>query len=222
MATIEADPRVVKNIRVKIGDDNYELHVQSVKFARTVPKPVTYQGGTPDAQYSGSSSSSDHAVKIKIPHDYENADSAYNFFRGNEGATAVLEYKPDADGAYTETATITIVAPDPGGDYGAFHESELTMPSTKPVRTFAAVTAPTIEQLSPDTVDVAGGGDLVIKGTGFGSATLVKFGATSVPFKRLSADLILVEGVPAHAAGTVTVKVTNGAGESSGETLTYA
>jgi hypothetical protein len=222
MVQIAADPRAVKNIRVKIDANNYELHVQSVKFGRTVPRPVTWQGGTPEAQYTDASASADHVANIKLAHDYQTEDSAYNFFRANEGAEAVLEYKPDADGAYTETSTITIVAPDPGGDYGIHHESTIACPSTPPVRSFAAPAAPTITGLVPDTVAAAGGDDLVIKGTGFASATVVEIDGVSVPFTMLSATLILVEGTPAHAAGDVDVEVTNPTGTSAAEVLTYA
>jgi hypothetical protein len=221
MVQIAADPRAVKNIRVKIGANNYELHVQSVKFGRTAPRPVTWQGGTPEAQYSDSTPSTDHVANIKLAHDYQTADSAYNFFRANEGLEAVLEYKPDADGAYTETATITIVSPDPGGEYGVFHESTIACPSTAPVASFTAPAAPTITGLVPDEVAAAGGDDLVIKGTGFASATVVEIGGASVPFTMLSSTLILVEGTPAHAAGAVDVEVTNPTGTSAAEALTY-
>ncbi len=52
----------VKNTRVKIGTDNFELHIPSVKFSRTSPKPVTWQGGTPEAQYADATPSSDHVT----------------------------------------------------------------------------------------------------------------------------------------------------------------
>jgi hypothetical protein len=222
MTQIAADPQAHKNLRVKIGANNFELHVSNVNFTRTPPKPVSWQGGTPAAVYTDSTPSVDHLCNITVVHDYQNEDSAYNFLRGHEGEQAEIQYKPDADGAYTETSTITLVGPNPGGAYGAFGESTVACPSTPPVRTFDDAAAPTITELAPDTGDAAGGNPLVITGTGFSSATSVTVDGDSVEFTIITAGIILVDELPAHAAGAVDVIVVNPTGSSSAEEYTYA
>jgi hypothetical protein len=222
MTQIAADPRAHKNLRVKIGVNNFELHVSNVNFGHTPPKPVSWQGGTPDAVYTDATASTEHLCNITLVHDYENEDSAYNFLRGHEGETAEIQFKPAADGAYTETSTITLVSPNPGGAYGAFGESTVACPSTPPVRTFDAPAAPTILELVPDTGSTAGGDPIVIKGTGYSSATTVTIDGDSVPFTIITGALILVDEMPAHAAATVDVIVTNPTGSSAAEEYTYA
>jgi hypothetical protein len=223
MAQIANTIRAVKNTRAQIGANNYELHIPKVQFAKTEPKPVTWQGGTPEAQYADSTPAMDHVCKIDLGHDYQAADSAYNWFRAHNGEQIALSWKPDADGPYTVSATITVVAPNPGGDYGKHHQSTVSCPSTPPVDSFDDAAAPTITSIVPSTVAAAGGDDILVKGTGFASATVVLIDAVEVPFTMLSATLILVEGTPAHAAGDVDVAVTNPEGTGTEvDGLTYA
>lgn len=223
MAQIANTIRAVKNTRAKIGANNYELHIPKVQFAKTEPKPVTWQGGTPEAQYSDATPAMDHVCKIDLGHDYQAEDSAYNWFRAHDGEQIELEWKPDADGSYTVTATITVVAPNPGGDYGKHHQSTVSCPSTPPVDSFDDAAAPTITEITPDTVAAAGGGNIVLKGTGYASATAVLIDGVEVPFNMLGADYILVEDLPAHAAGDVDVAVTNPEGTGTAvDGLTYA
>lgn len=217
----------VLNTRVQIGANNYELHIPSVKFDRTAPKPVPWHGGTPEAEYTGATPSTDHVAKIKLGHDYQNEDSAYAFFRTHEGEEATLEWKPDADGAYTETTTLTIVSPNPGGDYGKQHDSEVSCPCTKPVPSWTDAAAPVITgHLSDGTLAAAGGEQIVLEGTDFATATDVKFAAVSVDFVYLGVvagvQRILVPASPAHAAGVVAVTVINPTGASAGHNVTYA
>lgn len=223
MVQIANDIRAVKNTRVKIGANNYELHIPKVMWSKTEPKSQSWQGGTPEAIYSDSTPEQDHVCNIDLGHDYQNADSAYNFFRQHAGEELELEWKPDADGPYTVSATITAVSPNPGGDYGKHQQSKIACPSTPPVDSFDAAAAPTITAITPDSVAAAGGADIVIKGTGFATATVVLIDGDAVPFTMLGAGFILVEDVPAHAAGDVDLAVTNPTGTGTAvDGLTYA
>lgn len=214
---------VVKNTRATIDGVDYELHIPSIKFDKAQPKPVTWQGGTPEAQYAGATPEQDHVAKIKVGHDYQNDESAYAFFRAHPGEQVTLEWWPDALGIYSVTTTITIVSPNPGGDYGKHHDSEPVMPCTPPVDHYAAAAAPVIlAHVSDGTLGIAGGEELYLEGTGFATATAVKFAGASVPFKYLGVGRILVDAVPAHAAGVVAITVVNPTGTSAGHNVTYA
>lgn len=212
----------VKNTRVEIDGNNYELHIPSVKFGKTEPKPVSWQGGTPEAIYSDATPALDHVAKIKLGHDYQNEDSAYAFFRAHAGEQVELAWKPDADGAYTVTTTITVVAPNPGGDYGKQHDSEVSCPCSAPVDSYDTAAAPVIAAHVADGTLAAAGGEVVyLEGTGFANATAVKFAAVSVPFTYQGGGVIRVVS-PAHAAGVVAVTVVNPTGTSAGHNVTYA
>lgn len=214
----------VKNTRVTINGNTYELHIPKVKWSKKEPAPVTWQGGTPEAQYTDATPESDHVCEIDLGHDYQNPDSAYAFFRAHAGETLEdFQWKPDAEGPYTVTSDIVAVSPNPGGDYGKHHQSTIKCPSTPPVDSYDAAAAPTVAAVTPDTVGIAGGADILITGTSFSAATVVEVDGVSVPFTRLNAIYILVENVPAHAAGDVDVAVTNPTGTGTlVDGLTYA
>lgn len=216
----------VRNTRARIGTNNYELHIPKIEFGKNDPKPVGWQGGTPEAYYQGATPATDHVAKITIGHDYQNEDSAYAFFRAHPGEEVELEWKPDADGAYTVTTTITVVAPNPGGDYGKQHDSVVTCPCTPPVDSYDDAAAPVItSHLSDGTLATAGGEEVLLEGTGFASATDVKVGGVSLDsdnWDYLGAGRIVIYAVPAHGAGAVAFVVVNPTGASAGYDITYA
>jgi hypothetical protein len=90
-------------------------------------------------------------------------------------------------------------------------------------QTAAPSAAPTISTpgLFPDTTSVDGGNSMEIYGTNFATATQVTIDSVSVTFIILSDATIYVESVPAHAAGSVNVIVTNPSGASNAATLDY-
>ena len=68
--------------------------------------------------------------------------------------------------------------------------------------------------MSPNAGSTAGGQAVTITGTTFGGVTAVKFGTTTASFTLVDPTHIKVTS-PAHAAGTVDVKVTNVKGTSA-------
>lgn len=129
---VDPSPRAIKNMVVQLGSKRYEKAVSSCKFTPSVPSAVEFRGGTPDAVYKDQGSATWDAV-ITAAADYEDPDSFFNFCLDHEGETATITYKPDAAGTFARQADITIVAPEIGGDVGAFPTVTLTMPClTKP------------------------------------------------------------------------------------------
>jgi IPT/TIG domain. len=77
-------------------------------------------------------------------------------------------------------------------------------------------TVPTIASVT-GTPNPAGEGEMVtITGTGFGTATVVKFGATNATDFTIVSGAVIEAVVPAGAAGVVAVTVTNATGVSAG------
>ncbi|MDH6181814.1 hypothetical protein M2152_001996 [Microbacteriaceae bacterium SG_E_30_P1] len=134
MPQVPATPAAVKNMRLQIGTDTFELHANNVLWSKNTQQ-VQWQGGTPDASYSDLSEDT-HACAINLVNDYQNEDSLFNFLIDHAGETAAISYRPDAEEDFVQTATITLVAPNTGGGMRAFHEQTVTCPSTPPVRTF--------------------------------------------------------------------------------------
>jgi hypothetical protein len=107
-------------------------------------------------------------------------------------------------------ALLTLVSTIAGGLIGVLVPAGAGAPSA------GTVSAPTVTQLSPPKGKVAGGDRITIIGTGFQNVTGVKFGAIpAAGFSTVSSTQIIVVAPPAHAAGTVDVIVTTGAGDSS-------
>ena len=95
--------------------------------------------------------------------------------------------------------------------------------------TYTYVTPPTLTLLNPPSGSTLGGNSVVLTGTTFNTATDVNFGAddlgtcpTTPCFTVDSSTQITVSGVPAHAAGGVSVNVVNPGGTSGNQTYTYA
>jgi Concanavalin A-like lectin/glucanases superfamily/Domain of unknown function DUF11/IPT/TIG domain/Ig-like domain CHU_C associated/G8 domain len=77
--------------------------------------------------------------------------------------------------------------------------------------TFIATTAPTITAIHPNTGNVAGGTRVIVEGTQLDTVTNVDFGTSAATIVTQTASQLELLS-PAHAAGPVTVTVTNPAG----------
>lgn len=128
--------RIQKFINLTIGQNSYSGHVSACAFVPAAAV-VNWQGGSPDASLSATAAST-WTMTAAVLQDWENPGSLSNFLLANEGETAVVTYKPHADGVFSLTSTITVVAPTIGGPVNAFNESAMTFGATKPVPTFPA------------------------------------------------------------------------------------
>jgi hypothetical protein len=86
-----------------------------------------------------------------------------------------------------------------------------------PVTVQVTSVGPVISAVSPVAGSTAGGSTVTITGTGFTGATAVAFGngAPAVAFEVNAAGTQITATSPAHAAGTVNLKVTTHAGSSA-------
>ena len=75
--------------------------------------------------------------------------------------------------------------------------------------------APVLNSITPTASPLAGGGGAVLTGSNFVAGATVYFGATTATVNSLSATTINVT-IPAHSAGTVSVKVRNPDAQDSG------
>ncbi|WP_168928700.1 IPT/TIG domain-containing protein [Sinomonas albida] len=95
---------------------------------------------------------------------------------------------------------------------------------------YTYVAAPANLALAPDAGSVAGGQPVTVSGTGLGSATSLDWGGTALaPGATADASHFAVNGngtltvsTPAHAAGPISVTVTNPGGTSAPAAYTYA
>lgn len=209
----------VKNTRLKIGTHNYELHANNVKWT---PKTTTTQwlGGTPDARIDDVDVTG-HDCAITLAHDYQNPDSLYNFLLANAGQKAVIEWKPDPAGAFTVTASITLVAPEIGGGMRAVHESTVTCPSSAPAAVTTPATAPVLSSSSPASGPIAGGTLVAINGSNLLGVTAVKFGTVNASQFTIVNSGLIYAVAPAQAAGSKPVSLVNAAGTSATAPYSY-
>jgi hypothetical protein len=86
------------------------------------------------------------------------------------------------------------------------------------------VVAPTITDVNPNGGLTTGGTAVVITGTHLSGATAVTFGTTAAPDFTVNSATQITATAPAHAAGTVQVKVTTAGGttaDTSADDYTY-
>lgn len=75
--------------------------------------------------------------------------------------------------------------------------------------------APTVSSVAPNAGAATGGSAVVITGTGFTFASAVTFGGTAATSFTIDSATQITAVVPAHAAGTVDVVVTNNVGSGT-------
>lgn len=75
--------------------------------------------------------------------------------------------------------------------------------------------APTVSSVTPDIGTVDGGTEVVISGSGFLTASNVRFGPSTEATFTVRNDSTITAVAPAHAAALVSVRVTNPAGTST-------
>jgi IPT/TIG domain-containing protein len=81
---------------------------------------------------------------------------------------------------------------------------------------------PTISSINPATGATGGGNIVTITGTNFANGATVKFGSTSALGVSVNGTTSITATAPAHAAGSVTVTVTNPDGQSGTTNYVYA
>ncbi|WP_280938469.1 IPT/TIG domain-containing protein [Sinorhizobium sp. A49] len=136
---------------------------------------------------------------------------------GFAGATAVTFGATAATG-YTVNSNTQITATAPAGAAGTVDIRVTTVggtSSTSAADQFTYVAAPTVTSISPTAGPTAGGTTVIITGTGFASATAVRFGATAATGYTVNSNTQITATAPAGAAGTVDIRVTTAGGTSS-------
>src|SRR4029077_2020883 len=106
------------------------------------------------------------------------------------GTTITATTPAHAAGAVTVTVTVS-------GQSGSLNSG------------FTYVLAPSVSSVSPNNGPVAGGTGVTITGTNFVSGATVTFGGTAATNVVVTNGTTITATTPAHAAGAVTVTVTN-------------
>lgn len=131
MTITPATARAIRELSIKVGTADYVKHTAGVKITNNT-SAVVFKGGAPDAIIADTSAPT-YMLEIDVVHDYQNADSLYNYLLANEGTPAEFVYKPDLDSTFEATVTAAIVPPTIGGEVDKFGRETIKMPCTKPV-----------------------------------------------------------------------------------------
>ncbi len=126
MTQVAATPRATLNLSIKIGEDEYQLHVSECTIT---PNTIPWHGGTPTANFADFT----WKLRLVLVHDYQNAESLYNFLLDHAGEAATFAYKPDEAGTFGRSVDATIIPPAVGGKVNAFNESTVEMECSAPV-----------------------------------------------------------------------------------------
>lgn len=127
MATIAAQPFVLKDALLKVGADNYEAHVSSVLFTPS-SSGITWQGLTPASAFSDAGSPT-WTCTIEYAQDWKTANSLAQYLLANAGTQKVVEFRPQgtATGNPIFTATVVIVPGPIGGSVNTVQAASVTM-----------------------------------------------------------------------------------------------
>lgn len=135
------------------------------------------------------------------------------------GATAV-KFGANNATSFTVNSATQITATTPTGVAGTVDVTVTAPGGTSATHANARFTyagAPTVLSLTPASGPVAGGSSVVLTGTGFTGASVVKFGTTNATSFTVDSATRITATAPAGAAGTVNVLVTTPGGTSAAE-----
>ncbi|MFB7779511.1 IPT/TIG domain-containing protein [Streptomyces bauhiniae] len=134
---------------------------------------------------------------------------------GLTGATAVRFGSTAA--SYTVNSAAQITAVSPAGGVGPVAVTVVSPTGTSNAVTFTYVAAavPVVTAVTPDSGPTSGGTSVIITGTGFTSASAVRFGSTSAMSFTVNSATQITAVTPAGSPGGVPVTVTTAGGTSA-------
>ncbi|WP_425253843.1 IPT/TIG domain-containing protein [Janthinobacterium sp. NFX145] len=136
---------------------------------------------------------------------------------GFTGVTA-LKFGANNGVAVTVVNATTMTATSPAGSAGTVNVTVTASGGTSATgaaNQFTYIPAPTVTSISPTAGPTAGGGSVIITGTGFTGATAVTFGATPATGFTVNSATQITATAPAGSSGTVDVRVTTTGGTSA-------
>ncbi|WP_179217928.1 S-layer family protein, partial [Delftia sp. K82] len=123
-----------------------------------------------------------------------------------------------ATATYTINSNTQITATAPAGSAGTVDVTVTTVGGTSATSAadqFTYVSAPTVTSISPTAGPTAGGTTVTLTGTNLSGATAVTFGATAATGFTVNSATQITATAPAHAAGTIDVRITTVGGTSA-------
>lgn len=137
MADITGNPRLIKNLYLRVGTDTFSALITNVNA--TSPAPIEIVGGTDDAVFADVPSGG-RKLNIQGIQDWETVGSLCNFLLENEGETAAVLFSPREAGGAFFACDVTLYAPTIGGQRNTFGTFQLALPILGLVTTAAAPT----------------------------------------------------------------------------------
>jgi hypothetical protein len=116
MTDIAVKPRVFKNYKLQLGDDNYEAHVSGVTFTPSA-SVQTWTGA--DGESHSDTSVATWVCQLDYAQDWETDESLSIFLLNHEGEHIVTKFFP-LDAGPNITATIIITPGAIGGAVGSY------------------------------------------------------------------------------------------------------
>lgn len=139
MTKIAVKPLFLTNYLAKIGDDNYEAHLDTLSFDPS-SSTQTWTGGDGNSYTAGTVAT--WTCGLGFAQDWVTPEALSRFLHENEGATVPVEFSPlaaDDDGP-TITSMVTLTPGRIGGTVSQFAGSTVTLGSTRPEISPAVVT----------------------------------------------------------------------------------
>jgi hypothetical protein len=153
MVAVPVAPFVLKDATFMVGADNYEAHVSQVEFAPSV-QTLTWQGLTPSAAFSDSSSPSWSAT-IAYAQDWITPDSFSQYLIEHQGETIAATFTTN-DGAGSWAVNLIITPGAVGGTVNAYAVATVTLGiSGQPLFTPVVVAAAATDATDDATDDTA-------------------------------------------------------------------
>ncbi len=179
---------------------NYNVAENGVSVLITVNR-INGSAGTASVSYATSAGTA-------IPGtDYTSTSGTLTFLNGETTKTFTVTILDDALAEASKTFSLALSGPTGG--------ATLTSPSVATVTILDNETAvPVITSLTPTSGGTGGTTYVTITGANFLGTTSVTFGGTAATFFSVVSATTLTVYTPAHAAGTVDVRITNAAGTS--------
>src|SRR5262249_44239699 len=179
------------------------------RFTQIGLQPDFSLTATPSSQNALQGSAASYTLTV-TPLAGFNGNATFSVSGLPTGATA--SFNPTSvSGSGSSTMTVTTANNSPGGSYTLTitASSGSLSHSTTVTLVVNSVIAPTVSSVTPNIGLTGGGTGVTIAGTNFVSGATVTFGGTAATSVVVVSGTQITATTPAHAAGAVTVTVTN-------------
>lgn len=217
MATIPVLANVLKNVLMTIGTDDFQAALEQVAFN---PSADTNSWTGLAGNTVTDVSTATWVAALTYMQDWDTPNSLSRYLHANEGSTVAAVFRPRSGTGPSFGASLVITPGAIGGAVNSWPTTSVTLGCTAKPTIVEASSVPVLLTATPSGQGAAKA--VIVSGARFTGTTGVTVGGTAAASFAVISDSTLLVVLPAGAAGSAPIIVTNASGASTALAYTRA